>query len=169
MLSVPGMVWSDKEPRLQRKQTSVSKIYITGHEFSQMAEDLGNQIYPIRYQFERIVAIARGGLQLGSWMSYVLNKDLVVVTISLRDNPGIWFPPSWETMNEYPYLVVDDIVDSGETIKAFKRNVPATNKFWTATLHWCQENSPDRKPDFYAAIKNKSDWIVYPWEKEETT
>ena len=57
-------------------------------------------------------------------------------------------------------LVVDDICDSGNTIK----EAPG---LYTATLHY--KESAIVKPTIYASLLvNESQWISYPWENDDS-
>jgi len=158
------------------------KIYITDQDYSRMVINLCTQLLPIKDKFEWIVGIERGGLPISSYLSYALNKKHTSINISFYgdgDKPTdevksslIW-KDHFNTLfyEGVSFLLVDDIVDSGRTIKFFKHitGITQNNKptYWIATLHWCKENSPDCKPDFYVEEKNINDWIVYPWEPRE--
>ena len=53
-------------------------------------------------------------------------------------------------------IIIDDIHDSGETLREFPDNI-------TATLFWrCKENS---KPTYWAE-SIRDEWLIFPWEKE---
>lgn len=144
------------------------KIYIGESQLSLMLTQLCSQILSIQDQFKTIVGIERGGVPISTWLAYVLNKEHITVSISFRDgNAPTLDEQRWyhfaNTFEGQPLLIVDDIVDSGKTID-FIRQVFSRNKLWIATLHWCPENSPNHKPDFFVEQKCKEDWIVYPWE-----
>jgi hypoxanthine phosphoribosyltransferase len=55
-------------------------------------------------------------------------------------------------------LIVDDICDSGRTLKRFKFE----ENIYTATLHWKQ--SSEYQPHYFWEIAYENEWIVYPWE-----
>ena len=55
-------------------------------------------------------------------------------------------------------LIVDDICDSGKTLKRFKFE----ENVYTATLHWKQ--SSEYQPNYFWEIAYENEWIVYPWE-----
>ena len=55
-------------------------------------------------------------------------------------------------------LVVDDICDTGETLK---RSIAG----FTATLHY--KPTAVFTPDFYAKEVG-SEWLVYPWERKDS-
>jgi hypoxanthine phosphoribosyltransferase len=67
--------------------------------------------------------------------------------------------------NHYPsLLVLDDIADSGNTLKDLKEkfDIPMYG-----TLHY--KDSSNTKPDYYGLmIPDNYGWIVYPWEKENS-
>lgn len=145
------------------------KIYFTKEQFAAAIVNLYGKIFPIRDKFEWVVGIERGGVHISKLLSEVLDKKHTSVKISFygdgykKSNPII-------DIGDLPvsrFLLVDDIVDTSQTILALKKTLKHHPGFWIASLHWCPENSPNNKPDFYVAEKNASDWIVYPWEKKE--
>jgi hypoxanthine phosphoribosyltransferase len=149
-------------------------IQVTDKKFIEMADELYHQIIPIKDKFEWIVSIRRGGEPLGNWLSIALEKLHTCIEISLYGNdktkkdvtPHIWLGPHYKKYVTTQFLLVDDICDSGSTIKLFRDLVAKDGaKFWIATLHWCEENSPDCRPDFFVEKKLKTSWVVYPWEK----
>ena len=59
-------------------------------------------------------------------------------------------------------LVVDDICDTGKTLKRFKFE----NNIYTAALHWKQ--SSEYQPHYFWEIAYENEWIVYPWENKDS-
>jgi hypoxanthine phosphoribosyltransferase len=59
-------------------------------------------------------------------------------------------------------LIVDDICDSGKTLKKFKFE----ENVYTATLHWKQ--SSEYQPNYFWEIAYENEWIVYPWENRDS-
>ena len=59
-------------------------------------------------------------------------------------------------------LIVDDICDSGKTLKKFKFE----ENVYTATLHWKQ--SAEYQPNYFWEIAYENEWIVYPWERADS-
>lgn len=137
-----------------------------------MITDLCSKILPIKDKFEWIIGIERGGVHISTWLAYVLGKKHTSVKISFRgDNIEPQTDVQYQNPNTFlfdrPYLLVDDIIDSGKTINFFRKVVsPSRSIYWIATLHWCPENSPDCEPDFYVATKRACDWVVYHWEMD---
>jgi hypoxanthine phosphoribosyltransferase len=81
----------------------------------------------------------RGGLIPAVLLSYKLNIPLII---------------DEDDINEYT-LIVDDLIDKGETLKRFFKH------YDIATIH-CKEHSP--VSNYYYEIKPSNEWIVYPWE-----
>jgi len=120
--------------------------------------------------------VARGGLRVGDILSRLLRKPLAVVAAasyaadrqrqSLRLGPGIAF--AGETLGDR-LLVVDDMVDSGETLAQLVPQLqtqlqPASLQ--TAVL-WYKGHSRF-VPDFYAQYLPDSPWIRQPFERYDT-
>jgi hypoxanthine phosphoribosyltransferase len=122
-------------------------------------------------EYTRVVGISRGGLPLGVALSHRLNLPFSVVGVSsynddtneqetlICDTPDIIFK-GWEGN----ILIVDDIADSGQTLKFLREK---TNKYHnikctTVTIYY-KERSIIR-PDIYLETTEK--WIVFPWENK---
>ena len=58
-------------------------------------------------------------------------------------------------------LIVDDISDSGQTLKYYKKA-----GYTTATLD--VRSTTITKPDYYVNWIDNADWIVYPWERKDS-
>lgn len=66
-------------------------------------------------------------------------------------------------------LIVDDIWDSGKTMKAVLEHLKGYN-ITTATLYW--KSRPDdfsipQGPDYFSKMVKEGEWLVFPWEKYE--
>ena len=62
-------------------------------------------------------------------------------------------------------LLVDDVADSGQTLKAVKEHIQkkGVSELTTCTLHYKPWSII--KPDIY--IDQTEAWIIYPWERKE--
>ena len=115
-----------------------------------------------------ILAIARGGLTLSHLMSQALNKRNVFIinTISYdrkvqKDMVEIFNFPNLTGFKRV--LVVDDIIDSGKTMKEILNQLKEKYQnieFKIATLFY--KDDAELKPDFY--IKKAEMWIEFFWE-----
>jgi xanthine phosphoribosyltransferase len=120
------------------------------------------------FEPEILLAVARGGLTLAHLMSqaldmrnlYTLNSihyegDLKLDTFNIFNIPDV--------SHAKKVLIVDDIVDSGETIreilKVLNEKFPNV-EFRLATLFY--KKTAVLKPDYY--IKEANQWIDFFWE-----
>lgn len=121
-----------------------NKVYYSTSDFEEGVKILTEQIRPRHDRFTSVYGIPKGGCPLA-----------VALSRSLR-------LPLWEGREDgldSNTLVVDDLIDSGKTLKPF-----IETGYTTAVLH-CKEWA-EVKPTF-CAHPNCRDWIVYWWEGTE--
>ena len=117
------------------------KVYLTWEEVDDLVNILKQKVLDELPEIGSVMGIARGGLIPAVMLSHKLG---VPYTNLVAPNT----------------LVVDDICDSGKTIK----EAPGV---YTATLHY--KKSAIVKPSVYASLLlNESQWIVYPWERQDS-
>jgi uncharacterized protein len=116
-----------------------NKMYLSWDDINVLVEDLCNTIATSGVEIKSIAGIKRGGLIPAVMVSHKLNIPYV------------------DRINK-DTLVVDDICDTGETLKK-------SIAMYTATLHY--KPTAGFTPDFYAKEVG-SDWIVYPWERKDS-
>jgi hypothetical protein len=117
-------------------------------------------------KFKTILGVGKGGLILAIKLSNIFDLPLkIVMTNSYKDKKKESlviqdFNP-WNTKD--PVLLVDDIVDSGETLKSIKDILEVWNKK-VITLVLCAKPHSIIKPDYsYLNIDNDF-WVNFPWE-----
>ena len=112
-----------------------------------------------------VVAIENGGLPFGKYIQSQLNLDLVPIKIQLREANGDIKIDADRI--KPPFLLVDDILDSGATIQFFQSHTGFKwgTDFDVATLHWCPSQSPSTRPTYFGSRKLQNEWIIYPWER----
>ena len=116
-----------------------NKVFVYWDDISVLVDELCNTITSSGVQIKSITGIERGGLIPAVMISHKLNIPYV------------------NKINK-DTLVVDDICDSGETLK----NIVAG---YTATLHY--KKTASFTPDFYSKEVG-DEWIVYPWERNDS-
>ena len=117
------------------------KVYLTWKEVDTLVTILKNKVLDKLPEIDSVMGIARGGLIPAVMLSHKLG---VPYTQLVGPNT----------------LVVDDICDSGETLK----DAPGS---YTATLHY--KSSAISTPNVYASLLlNENQWISYPWENEDS-
>ena len=116
-----------------------NKVYLSWDDINILVEDLCQTIASSGVQIKSIIGIQRGGLIPAVMISHKLHIPFVS-----RINKDT--------------LVVDDICDTGETLKN-------TIGMYTATLHY--KPTAIFTPDFYSKEVG-TEWIVYPWERSDS-
>ncbi len=122
------------------------KEYYTWTQFDEDCEKIKN--WAKGHNFKNIFGIPRGGLVVGVRLSHLLNLPMVFEVKDITEMT----------------LVVDDISDSGKTLKMLQAkigNLPIT----VAALFL------ERKSNFIPAFfcREKTKWVVFPWETDETS
>ena len=122
------------------------------------------------YQPDTLIAIARGGLTLGhAYASATGNRRLMTINSILYegDQRGtsceIFNVP--ELQQAKKVLLLDDIVDSGQTIKEVLQHLQAAFPdvtFKIASIYY--KKSALIQPDF--TVREADDWIEFFWEKD---
>lgn len=127
------------------------KKYIKWKELDKQVSYLSKKIKNVDY----VVGIPRGGLILAVMMSHKLNiKHMTIDHLEKLEEFDL-------NINKKNILIVDDISDSGHTLKHYKKQ-----GYTTATLD--VRNTTVTKPDYYCNWLETTDWIVYPWEKKDS-
>ena len=119
--------------------TLENKIILSWNDIQSLVDTLCVKISKELPQVDSITGISRGGLIPAVLISHKLNlkytEDITPTT-----------------------LVVDDICDSGVTIRDCKAD-------YTATLY--HKPNEVAKPTLFAEEVNTSKWIIFPWEQPD--
>ena len=120
--------------------------------------------------FDAIIAIARGGLTLSHAVAEGLNiRDVQSIRTELydstckRDELSIFGKCEFKKAKNV--LVLDDIADSGDTLKAVMHNLKNDFKdinFISATLFY--KKTSIYEPDIW--INEAKEWIDFFWERD---
>ena len=134
-----------------------------------MCVEGADRIDQLGINFDIIIALSRGGLVPGRLVSDLLEiRDVIVLDVKYYFGIGVKIdkPKITElvrtSITSKNVLLVDDVVDSGESIKAASEYLssfkPKIMKIFTLNV------KPKRiiNPDIF--IKETSAWIIYPWE-----
>jgi xanthine phosphoribosyltransferase len=147
----------------KEKRIVTDKIYIKWEEFHQDVKNLCEKIKDSG-QYDKIVAISRGGLIPAGIIAYELNiRNSAVINIATyvgathlkMDEVD---KPEFVGKVDEKTLIVDDLSDSGQTFKVMRRQFPK-GKYVTV---YAKEKGK-AEVDIYA--KDIPDnWIVFPWD-----
>lgn len=116
-----------------------NKMFISWDDINILVDELCSTIAISGAEIKSITGIERGGLIPAVMISHKLNIPYVT------------------KINRHT-LVVDDICDTGETLKK-------TVAGFTATLHY--KKTAIFTPNFYSKEVG-TEWIVYPWERNDS-
>lgn len=140
-------------------------VYLSQFEIDDYIQELACQIEACDRKFSRVVGIVEGGLHISIPLAKILRLPHESVRISWydgktwRDIPFISGKLSQPTGN----LVVDDLINTGRTMKTFSEYFGLKGNAITV-IHWTP-TAPE--PDFWVMKKKPKDWIVYPWEEKD--
>ena len=150
------------------------KIY-TWRDVEKMCSQILVQLYNSEWRPDYIVGITRGGNVPATILSNMTGIRCEAVKVALRDGESgktgdsiAWMADDAKLGKNI--LVVDDINDTGATLKLIERAVDKKEiKIYFASL--IENNSSAFKVDFRGKIIDKSlnpSWIVFPWEKYQS-
>lgn len=165
-----------------------------------MCVDIVTQMSKHQWLPDYIVGITRGGNIPATIISNMLNIRCEALKVSLRDDDtecesNAWmsedafgyvpeqerdtYKTRWDPARRKNILIVDDINDTGETLRWIQDDwmancLPNEEQVWNSIWHknvkfaCLTENLSSKEyTDFYADEVNKHEndvWLVYPWE-----
>lgn len=153
--------------------TNERYLHLTWMDVQRLSEKLADQIAESGFRPDIIVAVSRGGFDPARILSDELNiRSLASLQViyyaginERNDKPQVKYPLNAD-ISGLNVLVVDDVADSGNSLKVVKEYIdslgPRVVKM--ATLH--HKPWSTFEPDFYAESVDK--WIIYPWEPRES-
>jgi hypoxanthine phosphoribosyltransferase len=156
----------------------MKKRYVSWNEYNKLCDQLIDKIKGSNYKFTHVVAVMRGGYYVANRISEALNIPLIFVVAKSYEGTkktgnvlvsDLILPPDMNKNGQTNFLIVDDLVDSGETLNKIKRVLIESYVdlyFWRIATLWQKENSKC-SPDFVVEQNVPIDqWIVQPFESE---
>ncbi|APB35278.1 putative nucleotide phosphoribosyltransferase [Gloeomargarita lithophora Alchichica-D10] len=147
--------------------------FITWEQYHHQIEQLAQTIHDSQWQFDQILAIARGGLRVGDILSRIFQKPLAILSAqsyvekqqnTLRIATQITMT---QTHLSPRLLVVDDMVDSGQTLAQIVRHLWQNNtqiqELKTAVI-WVKKHT-QFQPDYFVEHLLRNPWIHQPFER----
>lgn len=126
----------------------MKKEFVDWEAFENATNNIKDYIIYENIRVDYVYGLPRGGLCLAVKLSHLLGKPFI---IELND--------SYKNV-----LILDDITDSGETIKPFFERKEKLQSNDTVITWHLNTNNYRIEPDYYVQKTNK--WVVYPWESE---
>lgn len=119
-------------------------------------------------KFDAILGVSRGGLIPATILSHKLNIPLIPITYSSvvgrgddKNHPNVL-----PTVDYKSILIVDDICDSGYTLKELVDHyINENTAVYTAVTHFKLLDNPVIIPNFYwLTVLEDNGWVHFPWE-----
>lgn len=129
-------------------EQNFNKRFISWRDVDDAIERLAINITNSKIEIAAVGGLPRGGLIPAVMLSHKMSIPFVSQANIKQINGNI--------------LVVDDICDSGKTLKRFKFE----ENVYTATIHY--KTSAEYEPHFWYKLAQLNEWIVYPWEREDS-
>ena len=150
-------------------------LHVSWDEYNTLVERLALQVHESGWRFNQIICIARGGLRVGDVLSRIYELPLAILstrsyTADGGTTRGELIIAEHMTMTSPRLgdrvLLVDDMVDSGHTLEAVRKELPLRfpnmSDIRTAVV-WYKACSVF-KPDYYVEYLADSPWIHQPFE-----
>jgi len=150
-------------------------LYVSYDEYHNLIEKLAIKINQSGWEFDTILCLARGGMRPGDILSRIFDKPLAIMsTSSYRADAGtiqghldiarFITTPKGEIAGRV--LLVDDLADTGHTLKAvldqLKNNYKPITELRSAVIWTKGVSSFD--PDFSVEYLPTNPWIHQPFE-----
>jgi uncharacterized protein len=150
-------------------------LYVSYDEYHNLIEKLAIKVHQSGWEFDTILCLARGGMRPGDILSRIFDKPLAIMsTSSYRADAGtvqghldiarFITTPKGEIAGRV--LLVDDLADTGHTLKAvvdqLKNNYAPITELRTAVI-WTKGVSAFA-PDYPVDYLPSNPWIHQPFE-----
>ncbi len=144
--------------------------FVSWAEFERLVEELVSKIEASNQTYDIIIGIARGGIPAALEIANRLNLKIDFVTIKSYLNDHTKQKPKIlskliEKVENRRILIVDDIIDSGDTMETI--------------IEWLNQQKPESIETTALFVKPWSkfiptytvgvvkEWIIFPWEDNE--
>lgn len=149
------------------KEDGAGHLWLSGNRFFEDAWRLVAMLKATKRKFNHIVCVARGGFNVVAIVGNGLSRnDITVITVSSYKGKErraveivrrLW--PNELLGNGKGLLFIDDLVDSGETYIALRKQWPEA---FFATVY--AKKAGAKATDLFVSTI-PSEWIEFPWEK----
>ena len=159
--------------QLNHSEPEMRFLHVSWDDVQKMSEKLAETVVESGFKPDVVVAVSRGGFAPARILCDLLDiKKLASVkveyytSVGVRGNEPVIVYPLNADVKGLRVLIVDDVADSGHSLRKAKTHVEekGASEVRTATLHYKPWSVI--KPDYY--VDETEDWVVYPWEVAET-
>jgi len=144
--------------------------YLGWTEYGRLLERLADAVAAGSAKFDLVIGIARGGLPVAMVVSDRLGTKVDFINVKSYDGIGTRTKPRIlttisEEIKGTRVLIVDDIVDHGDTMETVKAYVEAKGPKVTRAAAIFTKPWSSRTPDYSLGVVDS--WIVFPYERGE--
>jgi uncharacterized protein len=144
--------------------------YISWSEYGNLAEALAEKIRAHGKRYDLVVGIARGGIPVAMVVSDHLDVKIDFVNVKSYNDIGKRTAPRilstlTETVADKDVLLVDDLVDQGDTLAFMKRYLEDQKPKTLETAVMFRKPWSKTEPDYF--LESISEWVVFPFELGE--
>ncbi len=157
----------------------MSDLHISWDDYHQTIEKLAVVIHQSSWQFNQILCLAKGGLRVGDTLARLFDVPLAILATASYNGPNNQMRGSITFGRDLTMttanlgnriLVVDDLVDSGITLKKSLVWLDRQYGFYVEEVRtgvlWYKACS-EFKPNYYVDYLPDNPWIHQPFEKYE--
>ena len=144
--------------------------YISWPEYGNLAEALAEKVRSTGKRFDLVIGIARGGMPVAMVVSDHLGVRIDFINvksyngIAKRSAPRI-LSTMTEGIRGKDILIVDDLVDQGDTLETVKGYLDQQNPRLLEAAVLFKKPWSRIEPDYYLEVTDK--WVVFPFELSE--
>jgi hypoxanthine phosphoribosyltransferase len=144
--------------------------YITWSEYGNLAAALAEKVRSNGKHYDLVIGIARGGIPVAMVVSDHLNVKIDFVNVKSYSDIGKRVPPRilstlTEGIEGKDILLVDDLVDQGDTLASMKKYLGDQKPRTLDTAVMFKKPWSKMEPDFY--LESVTEWVVFPFELGE--
>lgn len=146
--------------------------YISWSEYGNLAEALAEKVRANGRHYDLTVGIARGGIPVAMVVSDHLDVKIDFVNVKSYNDIGKRTAPRilstlTEAIAGKNVLLVDDLVDQGDTLEFMKRYLNDQKPGLLETAVLFKKPWSKAEPDYF--LETVSEWIVFPFELGEVS
>lgn len=176
-----------KKSKLPGTPAAVEKLVLSYNDVEKSCQTILREMHSVNFMPDYVVGITRGGLLPAVLISQYLEVPMYALKVTLRDgieqdcDHNCWMPEDalGSETNPINILIVDDINDSGATIKWIKDDWqsgclpddPRWNQVWHNNVKFAtvvHNLSSTQEVDFWNIEVNKAEkdvWVEFPYEE----
>lgn len=144
--------------------------------FNSLIDEVVRQIHASKKTYKWVISLNRGGCIPGVVISHRLNANHGVFTVQSYNGKekmkevkhDLYISMLGQIHPSDRILIVDDILDSGDSLKAVMKKIPKIDSdiknIDTAVL--CYKPKSSVTPTYYGEEVSGHTWVSFPWESD---